>query len=422
MTHRIPLTLLILLLTAATASAQGAGSRYDTGSDGTGVRIGIGVGVSVYDGPNTLYPVDGILQEDVTEVNPAVTAFVDVPLAGDRLYGRLMGGLLNIGADSDTNIASLGANPFLTNEQALVEADLLFNILSPRSSSVVPYVFGGIGALIADPFGSDDVADALDRERVAYVLPAGLGLDLRLSRNLSLFGEASYRFPLNKVGQESRVAADFFELCDGDADCIAKCEADPTDPACVLGDGASLFDTKFGSALLIGGLKLGFGGRTAAPVQYIPPPPPPREVVIEREIIVVEPEPMVCDLVELNSIYFEYGSSSISPRAQGLLSENIELLLDNSACCIFLDGFTDTSEYDRFGMGLGGRRAQAVYDYYLTQGVAASRLQIRNRGVASPPCDKEDPGIGCSRNRRVDSIPMDCDRFRMLLENPESQY
>ncbi|OZC01877.1 OmpA family protein [Rubricoccus marinus] len=417
MTHRLsfPLFLIALLMTSV-ASAQVIGTRYDTDGGSSGVRIGIGVGASVYNGPNTLYPLDNVVQENVTEVKPAVTAFVGLPLGGDRLYGRLLAGLLNIGADSDNEIARQGGNPFLTNEQALAEVDLLFNLASPRTSSVVPYVYTGIGAIIADPFGRDDVADALDRDRVAYVLPVGIGVDLNLSRNLSLFGEASYRFPLNNVGQGARVAADFFELCDGDPDCIAKCEADPTDPACVLGDGDSLFDTKFGSALLTGGLRLGFGARSPAPVEYIPPVPT-REVIVERETIYVEPEPLVCDLVELNSIYFDHGSSSLSMRAQDLLGENVELLLDNSACCVFLDAYTDTSEHDRFGMGLAGRRAQAVYDYYLTQGVAASRLQIRNRGVASPSCDKEDPGVGCSRNRRVDSVPMDCERFRLMLEN-----
>ena len=30
--------------------------------------------------------------------------------------------------------------------------------------------------------------------------------------------------------------------------------------------------------------------------------------------------------------------------------------------------------------------------------------QIRNRGTAAPDCDKEDPGPGCERNRRVELV------------------
>lgn len=421
---------LALVLAASSATAQVIGTYYDTEPDGPGVRFGLGGGVSLYNGPNVLYPLSGIDQENVTEVNPAITAFLEVPFS-DQLAGRALVGLLNIGADDDGAIARRGGNPFLTNEQLLLEGDLLFKLTNPRYSSAVPYVFSGLGALIADPFGQDDVADALDRDRVAYVLPLGVGVDLQLSRTLGLFGEASYRFPLNDVGNASGLASAAFgpedeKPCEEDptqTHCKPKpCEEDPTQDHCVEDDGDERFDTRFGSALFTGGLRFGFGG----PRREFIPAPPEREVIVERETVYVEREeipverPLVCDLVELNAIYFEHGSSTLTDRARALLDENVELLMDNPACCVFIDGFTDTSEGERYGMALAGRRAQAVYDYYLSRGVAASRLQIRNRGTAVPACDKEDPGIGCARNRRVESIPMDCERFRMLLESPTS--
>jgi outer membrane protein OmpA-like peptidoglycan-associated protein len=373
----------------------------------------------LYNGPNTLYDIPGLEQENVTEVNPAVTGFVSFPLSGDQLRARLLAGVLNIGGVRNSLIDLNGGNPFLANEQLLLEGDLVIHLNSPATSTVSPYLFGGLGALIADPFGNDDIADDLDRDRVAYVLPLGVGLDLNLTRNLSLFGEASYRLPLNDVGEGSLVSP-FFEGCDGDPDCIAKCEQFPEDPECVLSDSEEEFDTKFGSALFTGGLKFGLGSRRAQ--AFIPPPPPEREIIVERETVYVEqprppaPEaPRVCELVELNPVYFDHGSATLSTRAERLLDENIELLLDDNACCVFIDGYTDTSEFERFGMGLSGRRAQAVYDYYLSQGVGASRIQLRNRAAATPPCDKEDPGIGCSRNRRVESLPMDCERFELML-------
>jgi OOP family OmpA-OmpF porin len=119
----------------------------------------------------------------------------------------------------------------------------------------------------------------------------------------------------------------------------------------------------------------------------------------------------VCDLVELNTVYFEYGSAELSPRARALLDENVQLLRENPQCCIYVDGYTDTSEYDQFGMPLAGRRAQAVYDHYLDRGIAADRMHVRNRGASYPPCDKEDEEEGCRRGRRVESIPLDCERF-----------
>ncbi|MEM6325868.1 MAG: OmpA family protein [Bacteroidota bacterium] len=428
MTHRLFVSLsLALALAASPARAQVLGTTYDTEPDGSGVRLGIGVGASVYNGPNILYPLSGIDQESVTETRPAVTAFAQFPL-GNRFSGRALAGLLNLGADDDNEIARRGGNPFLTNEQLLLEGDLLLHF-TPRSSAVAPYAFTGLGALIADPFGTDDVADALDRDRVAYVLPLGIGVDVRLSRNLGLFGEASYRFPLNSVGSSRGLTSSVTgpgddPVCEADPtteECIKKCEDDPTLPFCDDDNGRSAFDTRFGSALFTGGLRLGFGGgrRTA----YIPPPPR-REILVQRDTVFVEREiippvaPRVCEIVELNPVYFEPGSSALSTRARRLLDENIAILLENPACCVFIDGYTDSTEQERHGSELSRQRAQAVYDYYLSQGVAASRLQTRNRGAGMPSCAKEDPGIGCSRNRRVDSVPMDCERFQRILEAP----
>ncbi|MEM7786737.1 MAG: OmpA family protein, partial [Bacteroidota bacterium] len=120
------------------------------------------------------------------------------------------------------------------------------------------------------------------------------------------------------------------------------------------------------------------------------------------------------------SVFFETGGSSLDVAARRQLDENVELLLSDSACCVFIDGYTDASEFDAFGMTLSERRAQAVYAFYLSRGIEAERLQTRNRGVAVPSCDKEDPGPGCERNRRVESLPVDCERFRFLLDNAVS--
>ena len=406
-----------IALTAGAASSQTVGTAYDDSR--TGVRVGVGVGASVYNGPNVLYSIPGVERENVTEVNPAVTAFVGFPISGDRLRGRAHVGVLNIGGAGSQLVNINGGNPFLASEQLLLEGNLLLHLTSPGASGASPYVFSGLGALVADPFGNDDISDALDRDRVAYVLPLGIGVDVPITRNLAFFGEASYRLPLNDVGQ-SELVSPFSEACNGDPDCIEKCEVDPGDPLCVRSDVEERSGERFGSALLTGGLKLGFGRRRAP--AFIPPPPV-REVVVERETVVVPtppvittPEPpRVCELVELNPVYFDYGSATLSPRAERLLDENVDLLLRDGACCVFIDGLTDTSESERFGIRLSGNRAQAVYDYYLQQGVGASRIQIRNRGAATPPCDKEDPGVGCSRNRRVESIPMDCERFEMML-------
>ena len=423
------LTLLALVALALPATAQRAYPVYNGLDDpyareAPGVRVGLGVGPYIYAGPDILTG-NAADQDDVVATNLGVTAEISFPLSG-QLYGRLVGGLLNIGADDDRADLPLGPsqNPFLTSQTILAEANLLYYLTPPGRGALAPYVFSGLSGL----FATGDAAPGV--ETTALAIPVGLGVEYGVSRNLSLFAEGSFRFGLTDVagpfvGANLSAGADVCDASGPDYD-YHTCKKQNREPYCSNGgdlpncdevenNGDGDVRSRFNSGLILAGLRLGFGGAPAP--AYIPEPEPVYVPEPEPEPI-PEPQPLVCDLVELNSVYFDYGAGTLDRRGRSLLDENVELLLSNPACCVFIDGYTDTSEGDRFGLGLAGRRAQAVYDYYLGRGVSASRLQIRNRGVAAPDCDKEDPGQGCERNRRVESLPVDCERFRFLLDNP----
>ena len=423
----------LLALVALTASAAASQPYYNgleepadrEPSASPGVRVGFGVGAYVYRGPDLLTG-DVAFQSDVVATNLGVTAEVSAPLR-DRLYGRLVGGLLNIGADDTrADVSPRGANPFLTSPTVLAEADLLYYLLRPGGGVVAPYLFSGLSGLFATESGVGGV------KQTALAIPVGVGVEYGATRNLSLFAEASYRFGITDVSGDAfvvRGALQTPEVCDkkspdfDEEKCAEKggtpiptCEQDPTQERCreVLDDRDALFDDRFGSGLILGGLRLGFAPAPPAPIP--PPPPPPPAVLPEPP---PEPEvPLVCDLIELNSVTFDYGSTTLDARARRLLDENVELLLSSPACCVFIDGYVDESEFDEFGAPVADRRARAVYAYYLSRGIDGDRLNVRNRGLAVPSCDKEDPGPGCERNRRVESLPVDCERFRLLIEDP----
>lgn len=427
---------------------DGYGYGYDEPAPSTGVRVGVGVGPYIYFGPDVL--AGSSLRDNVVATNVGVTAEVTVPFTS-QLYGRLLGGALNIGADDDRadvtgstgGVPDARYNPFLTSLTWLAEGNLMYYFTPPATSAVSPYIFTGLSGL----FATGDAAPGVGRSALA--IPVGFGIEARVARNLSLFAEGSYRFGLTEVATTLPATANM-----GPTDCSENpdlpeckpptCEEKPDDPECkpaqchdtpgapgcppvpchvnpnqpgCVGNGGDARDrTRFNSGLVLAGLRLGFN---PAPPAYVPPPyiPPAPE---PEPLPEPEPEPVrpVCDLVELNTLYFDYGSTALTPRARALLNENVELLLENPECCIFVDSYTDHSERDEFGIPLGRRRAQAVYDYYLSRGVSASRMQIRARGVAEPNCDKEDPGRGCERNRRVESLPLDCERFQMMLTDP----
>src|SRR5687768_3823723 len=318
--------------------------------------------LNVNTSPGALNSVDN--QDGVTQTRPAVTAFVSFPLGTDRLYGRVQAGVANLGADFRADVPVAGANPFLTNEWFIGEGDLLFNIISPRSAPTVPYLFSGLGVLVADPFGQDDDLDALGHDRTALFVPAGAGVDFRVTRNVSLFLEAAVRFTLGSSGRaysfsagpgavpagfDNKTAGDPCELKPWKPECQPKpddCETNPNQPGCVLDDEETRFDDRFDFASLMGGVAIGFA---PAPAVFIPPPPPlppPPPIIPE---VVEQPPPPICDLVELNTVYFEHGSATLSAGARALLAENVQLLREDPECCIFIDGYTDASEADRFG-------------------------------------------------------------------------
>ncbi|HRK72981.1 MAG TPA: PKD domain-containing protein [Rhodothermales bacterium] len=112
-----------------------------------------------------------------------------------------------------------------------------------------------------------------------------------------------------------------------------------------------------------------------------------------------------CDAItELNSVYFAFGSSQLDANAQSRLMENVDVLKGCSNLNIRINGYADHLEPNE--MTITQRRAQAVSDFYQSKGIPASRLGVSGKGRDAVSCDKEDPGKGCRRNRRVESIPV----------------
>lgn len=106
-------------------------------------------------------------------------------------------------------------------------------------------------------------------------------------------------------------------------------------------------------------------------------------------------------VTELNSVYFNYGASTIDAQAMSLIDENITALKDCPNLKIVVTGYSDSVENS---MTIAQRRAKAIADYMTSKGIDASRITVRGAGVDPNNCDKEDPGRGCRRNRRVEAV------------------
>ena len=116
------------------------------------------------------------------------------------------------------------------------------------------------------------------------------------------------------------------------------------------------------------------------------------------------------DITELNPVFFGYGASTLTADAMSRLDENIEILRRCPDICVTINGYSDGSEPGD-AMRISQRRADAVMQYYVAQGIDADRLRAMGRGVDPDANSKEDPGPGDSRARRADSIPSSCAGF-----------
>ena len=111
-------------------------------------------------------------------------------------------------------------------------------------------------------------------------------------------------------------------------------------------------------------------------------------------------------ITELNPVYFEYRSATLTADARGRLDENIEILRRCPSICVNINGWSDGQEGD--AMRISQQRADAVRAYYIANGIDESRVTATGRGVDPAANPKEDPGPGDSRARRADSIPGQC--------------
>ena len=103
----------------------------------------------------------------------------------------------------------------------------------------------------------------------------------------------------------------------------------------------------------------------------------------------------------MQPIYFDYDQSEIRSDQVGPLQNNVRFLAQNSSLQFTVSGHADERGSQEYNIGLGDRRANAVRQYLIGQGVAAARINTVSFGEDRPVCT--DATEGCyQRNRRVD--------------------
>jgi peptidoglycan-associated lipoprotein len=101
-----------------------------------------------------------------------------------------------------------------------------------------------------------------------------------------------------------------------------------------------------------------------------------------------------------NSLYFDFGAYSISSNMQSVLAHDIQRAKQTSAK-IKIEGNCDEFGTDEYNYALGLKRAKAVKDAMVSEGINPSRIVIFSYGESNPVCNNMSDEC-YQRNRRVD--------------------
>lgn len=103
---------------------------------------------------------------------------------------------------------------------------------------------------------------------------------------------------------------------------------------------------------------------------------------------------------ESRTVYFEFNKSVVQSQYFQLLKTQAGYLTAHPNAQVLLAGYTDDRGTWEYNIGLGSRRAAAVRQFLLLQGVSKNQIKSISYGEAYP-ADPEDNEAAWAKNRRV---------------------
>lgn len=101
------------------------------------------------------------------------------------------------------------------------------------------------------------------------------------------------------------------------------------------------------------------------------------------------------------AIYFDYDKADIRAEHTDFLKRMARVVDGHSDLRIKVTGHTDADGSDEYNVELSKKRAQALIEFFMANGLSRDRIEIDFKGETSP-VDSNDTPEGKQRNRRVD--------------------
>ena len=126
-----------------------------------------------------------------------------------------------------------------------------------------------------------------------------------------------------------------------------------------------------------------------------------RDTVIIREVIREVPQDIKQTMVELSNALFAFDKFTLNEKTISYLNKVVNWLKQNPEINVEIEGHTDNKGTAEYNQQLSEERAKAVYDYFVKNGISASRLSYNGYGLTRPIADNATEA-GRQQNRRVE--------------------
>ena len=102
----------------------------------------------------------------------------------------------------------------------------------------------------------------------------------------------------------------------------------------------------------------------------------------------------------LRDVFFESGRADIGPNGTRVMRGNVRWIAENPSYLVLIEGHSDYKGSGEANLAMGERRAKAVVNFLLKEGVADTRLWTVSYGSDRPVCSEKTDACA-AKNRRV---------------------
>ena len=237
-----------------------------------------------------------------------------------------------------------------------------------EDTGVQGFVGGGVGvARVKSKVGLNTFADSLDDSDTVFAWQAIAGIRAPLSDSIDV--SLKYRF----------FNADNVKLTDASG---------------------RVWDGRFRSHSILGGLTFNFGA-PEAPAPTPTPTPEPTPTPTWTPTPEPTPTPTVVCTPGPYIVFFDWDKSDITPEAASILDNAISNYQNCGNAQVMLAGHADRSGSASYNVGLSQRRADSVKAYLTARGIGAGAISTEAFGESKPRVETAD-GVRELQNRRVE--------------------